>query len=152
MKRIIAFDIGANMAVAWNGPLDGFTVEHQKFESIREHRAGATLLWLTRQFRLIKFMEPKIDAVFYERPFARGDDATRCLWGLAGLIEATATNAGFPVVDMPPGTIKRWATGKGNATKEEMIGAAQIMGYDGTNEHEADCYLGLLYALENVNV
>lgn len=153
MRRIIAFDLGANMAFAASHPSGIAQTGHETFKGDRKTRAGATLLWVhkvLREQKAINWHPTQIDAVFYERPFARGMDATRSLWGLAGLVEAQATNAALPVVDMPPGTIKSWATGKGHATKEEMIAAAQIMGYTGTNEHEADAFLGLQYALAEV--
>lgn len=143
---IIAFDLGSNMAVAVNRPRDGKIVAmSQKFVGNRELRACNTLEWLT-----LMFSEGKFDAVIYERPFARGQNATRSLWGLAGLIEATATRAGLPVVDIDPSTVKSWATGKGNANKEDMILAAKLAGYEGDNEHEADAYCLCGYALEKV--
>lgn len=149
--RVIAFDIGANLAVAHNlGAIPH--VQHETFDGIRAHRAGATLLFLHRLFREIKANKAfgKPDAVVYEQPFARGEAATRSLWGIAGLIEATATNAGFGVVSVTPTEIKKFACGKGKAEKDEMISAAHMLGYEGANEHEADAWCLLHYAEVNL--
>lgn len=142
--KIIALDLGSHMALVHNG-MDIPIVDSYHFEGPRAHRMGATLRWLHKRFTQIK-VACSIDLVVYERPFGRGMDATRCSWGIAGLIEAAATNNGWPVTDMDPQTIKKFATGKGRAEKEVMIAAARKMGYTGWDEHEADAYCLLKYA------
>jgi hypothetical protein len=42
---------------------------------------------------------------------------------------------------MSPADLKRFATGKGQIDKTEMVSAARRMGYDGYHEDEADSYL-----------
>lgn len=144
--RIAAFDLGANMSVAHNlYGSDDPRVSHQLFKGTRVQRAGATWLWLHELFDGFTRIGG-LDAVVIERPFARGMDATRSLWGIAGLIEAAANVAGYPVFDYSPGEIKKWATGSGNAEKDAMILAAFTMGYQGENEHEADAFCLLRFA------
>lgn len=137
--NVVAFDLGSHMACAWSP----YLVTSQEFKGNREKRCGDTLIWLHRIFRDLKPM--KIDAAVYEQPFARGEHATRSLWGIAGLIEATATNAGLPVISIVPTTIKKWATGDARAEKPAMISAAQVMGYPGNDEHEADAWCLMRY-------
>jgi Holliday junction resolvasome RuvABC endonuclease subunit len=144
--KIIAFDLGQNFAWATN--VGATRSSHSILDGPRAHRFGKLLGLLP-----ILFEHQNYDAVIYETPFARGRDATRSLWGYAGIIEACASEAGFPVVDCAVTTLKKFATGNGRASKEEMIAAAQAMGYRGSNEHEADAYCLLLYGeanLENV--
>jgi Holliday junction resolvasome RuvABC endonuclease subunit len=90
-----------------------------------------------------------LDLVVYETPFARGRDATRCGWGSAGVIEAAASLAGLPVIDVAVATIKKFATRDGRASKDMMVRAAQRLGYQGSNEHEADAFWLLKYTEEN---
>ncbi len=45
---------------------------------------------------------------------------------------------------MPVGTIKKHATGKGNAGKEDMIASAQARGHNPTDDNEADA-IALVY-------
>ncbi len=47
-----------------------------------------------------------------------------------------------PFVDVPPSTLKKYATGKGNAGKDEMIAAAiRRFDFGGCDNNEADAYL-----------
>ena len=149
--KIIALDIGSNMAFAHN-VLPSLSVHSREFKGPRHERAAATQEWLESWFALVQ-EHGTADVVVYERPFNRGLDATRCGWGLAGIIEAAATRAGMAVLDVENGTVKRFALGKRDirgATKADMIAAAQLMGYTGDNEHEADAWCLLQYAMEKV--
>jgi Holliday junction resolvasome RuvABC endonuclease subunit len=141
--RIIAFDLGKNFAWAWRYPAGHFCTGHVVLEGIRSHKLGM----------LARLLPPILgygyDLVIYETPFARGRDATRTLWGIAGVIEAAATNASIACVDASTPTIKKFAGGHGRASKEDMIAAAQKLGYQGTNEHEADAVCLLAYAEAN---
>ena len=144
--NILTFDLGSHMAVANN--LWGFPqVEAATFDGNRQDRAAATLEWLQEMARASGAI---LDAVVYERPFARGMHATRSLWGIAGLIEAVFAPI-CAVVDITPGQIKEWATGNGKASKEDMIARAQALGYNGSDEHEADAWVLLHYAEANLS-
>lgn len=156
--KIIALDLGSNMALAHNG-MDVAICDHLVATGPRAHRAGAIMGWLDLRFRQIE-RACSIDLVVYERPFARGFDATRCGWGLAGIVEALATKYSWAVTDQTPQSIKKFAIG-GRARvkmtsaerrkaaadeKQLMIEAARRMGYTGHNEHEADAFCLLKYA------
>jgi Holliday junction resolvasome RuvABC endonuclease subunit len=95
---------------------------------------------------------PEIDTVVYERPFARGLDATRSLWGMAGVVEAVATRHDCGVLDILPTTIKKWATGSGNAKKEDMILWAAAQGFNGLDEHAADALALYRYTKANIRI
>lgn len=149
--KLIHFDIGSNMALAHNGMGDdAIIVESKTFAGNRQERAAATLRWLLKRFKEMKAEGVEFDAVHYERPFARGQAATRSLWGVAGVLEAAAAISGWPTLDSTPVEIKKFATGNAKASKEDMISAARKVGYRGHNEHEADAYLGLRYAIQYV--
>ena len=142
--RIIAFDLGRNFA--WAGNVGGLSFYHVELHGgSRAHRLGFLINYLSKVLSWKGY-----DVAVYETPFARGRDATRSLWGIAGIIEACATNAGLPVVDVAVPTIKKFATGHGKASKDQMIKAAQRMGYKGSNEHEADAVCLLRYAEANL--
>ncbi|MEY3082847.1 MAG: hypothetical protein RJA94_2832, partial [Pseudomonadota bacterium] len=49
---------------------------------------------------------------------------------------------------MSVGTIKRFATGKGNADKQAMIAAVRERGFESADDNEADAIAILLWALE----
>ena len=129
--NILALDLGQYMAAMGTGigPMS------RHFDGNRVERAAQTLVWLDE----LKFKCGRHgwDVVIYERPFVRGGHATRALWGLAGLIEAVFGGSAA-IMDLTPGSIKKWATGHGGASKEPMQTAAMLFGYPDLNEHEAD--------------
>lgn len=163
--KIIHFDIGSNMAFAHNGCGDVIVTEHFVATGARQERAAQTLRWLARRAKEMKEAGVVFNLCHYERPFSRGFDATRCGWGLAGMIEAVF-GGNCVVLDSTPQSIKSFALDKIGrvpsrsktkmkacdreaAARQEklwMIEAAQVMGYEGENEHEADSYCGLKYA------
>lgn len=145
--RIIAFDLGRNFAYAHNITNGSPKAVHKVLPGeTRAHRFGALTTWLEEIFAGL----PELDAVVYETPFARGRDATRSLWGYAGIIEARASLARLPVVDVAVPTIKKFAALHGKASKNDMLAAARTFGYEGDDEHEADAVCLLKYAEANL--
>ena len=55
---------------------------------------------------------------------------------------------GVPYEGVPVGTIKRHATGKGNAPKQAMIDAARAKGFSPEDDNEADAIAILLWAID----
>lgn len=158
--KIIHYDLGTNMAFAHNGCGDVVICERFVASGSRQQRAAQTLAWLQQRHAEIKAAGITFDVAHYERPFARGFDATRCGWGLAGLIEGFH-GGDCVVLDSTPQSIKSFALGKAPARKKmtskekriasiaeklKLIEVAQALGYYGDNEHEADAFLGLKYA------
>lgn len=158
--RILALDLGSFSALAYPVPGGPPYVTSCKFNAGRETTA-ATLgrvkmerpeiiacfwNWLGTHLRSAKGGGMPFDTIIYERPFARGQAATRMLWGMAGVVEALAHANGAAVLDATPGEIKKWSTGQGSAEKTTMIDAAGFMGYRGDNEHEADAWCLLRFA------
>lgn len=143
--RIAAFDLGTTWACAHNLPSAPVAyVWWGKKEGARPQKLGAcTLDWGNL---LTMFSHHGLEVVVYERPFARGQAATRMLWGMAGILEGAAHNAGLPILDITPAEIKKWAASNGHATKGDMMDAAIGLGYAGDNEHEADAYCLLKFA------
>lgn len=106
------------------------------------------LLWLDK---VLEHGAPAVgpyELISFERPFVRGQAATRMLWGIAGVIEALAYKHGCKVYDATPAEIKYASTGNGHASKEQMIEAAVKYGYGALNDHEADA-LHLYHMVEN---
>jgi Holliday junction resolvasome RuvABC endonuclease subunit len=53
-----------------------------------------------------------------------------------------------PYQGVPVGTIKKHATGKGNANKAAMIAATKAKGFNPADDNEADAIAILLWAIE----
>lgn len=61
---------------------------------------------------------------------------------LGGCVRFLLHRLGIPWVDVPPSTLKKYATGKGNSPKDAMIAAAiRRFGFAGCDNNEADAYL-----------
>jgi Holliday junction resolvasome RuvABC endonuclease subunit len=58
---------------------------------------------------------------------------------LGGVIRLMLHDLGVPTVDIPPASVKKYATGKGNANKNDMLLAAvKRLNYEGNSNDEAD--------------
>ena len=62
--------------------------------------------------------------------------------GLGEIVRFKLWKAEVPYVDVAPSCLKKWATGKGNAGKDEMIAAAiRKYGFEGCDNNEADSFM-----------
>ena len=103
-----------------------------------------------RMRRLLLDVQP--DAVVYEQVMRHmGTHAAHRYGGYVALLQLACqtcfSRGAVEVIGVPVGTIKKYATGKGNAPKNAMIDAARLMGYDPPNHDAADAACILEYAL-----
>lgn len=71
--------------------------------------------------------------------FGSNNRSAREIGGLGWVVRVALTEAGIPWCEVPPSTLKKYATGKGNAGKVEMVVAArERLGYGGHDDNEAD--------------
>ena len=86
------------------------------------------------------------DFVVYEEQFVRGDAATRCLYGVVGVIESVAIMCGAGVMPVPQGTLRSWAALQGADPQlkgKELYAVVAALYDDGlasrkVSEHEMD--------------
>lgn len=75
----------------------------------------------------------------YSMGTARQASHAHGLGELGGVVRVALFEAGIAYVDVPPACVKKLATGKGNANKNEVFSAAiRRLGYGGTSTDEAD--------------
>ena len=82
-----------------------------------------------------------------------GTDAAHCYGGIVAHLQAWCEEKKIPYSGVPVGTIKKHATGKGNADKETMIQAAKKLWepeVEVENSDEADALFLLRYACQNI--
>ena len=77
-----------------------------------------------------------------------GVDAAHVYGGLMATLTAWCEQRAVPYVGAPVGTIKKHATGRGNADKGAMIAAAQARGFNPADDDEADALALLHWAIE----
>ena len=75
-----------------------------------------------------------------------GTDAAHIYGGFLGSLSSWCEEHEIPYEGVPVGTIKRHATGKGNANKDAMIAAARARGFDPADDNEADALALLAWA------
>lgn len=147
--KILALDLGSTTGWAFVEDDKVLNFGEQYFPGDRPARLFKFHDWYHR-----KIHEFTPEVVIFERPFCRGLHATRSLWGAAGIVEAETYGQGLPSLDIVPSTLKKWATGSGRASKDDMIVAAEtLIDYSVSEvlgEHEADAIILGLYAAENI--
>jgi crossover junction endodeoxyribonuclease RuvC len=84
-----------------------------------------------------------VDVVAIEEyAFSRADAYAHELGELGGIVRLTLWQRRIPYVDIPPASLKRFATGKGNASKDEVLAAAiRRFEFEGSNNNEADAWI-----------
>jgi Holliday junction resolvasome RuvABC endonuclease subunit len=87
--------------------------------------------------------------VFEEVRAHAGTDAAHIYGGFLGHLSSWCEERGVAYEGVPVGTIKRFATGRGNADKAAMVAAMQARGFAPADDNEADAIALLLWATES---
>ncbi len=103
--------------------------------------------WLNEMLQLCG---GKIDVIVYEQAHHRGGAATACCVGLVTEVLAFAAENNIEVMSVHSGSLKKWATGNGRASKADMIKAAQKRGWDPEDDNQADATLLLEYTVSSL--
>lgn len=125
--RIIGLDMATTTGFAFVNTLDDDDVYSS---GIWVYKDGNKPLCLEE--RLFHFkddlcrlcLEVDVDAVVYEQAHHRGGPATRSGLGMETVLRLTCWEHEIPVFPVHSGTLKKHATGSGNASKEDMCRAA----------------------------
>ena len=160
---LLALDLGTTTGWALrsaNGPVaHGFvSFKSQRFEGggMRYLRFGRWLddmLALTGSESDAPTDSAVIGAVYFEEVRRHlGVDAAHVYGGLLATLTAWCERHQIPYQGVPVGTIKRHATGKGNAGKAEVIAAMKALGHPVTDDNEADALALLHWAIDTQEV
>lgn len=145
---ILALDLGTTTGWALMGR-DGSIVSGT--ESFKPHRfegGGMRFLRFKRWLTELKQTSNGIDAVYFEEVRRHlGVDAAHAYGGFMAHLTAWCEHHQIPYQGVPVGTIKKHTTGKGNASKDEMIAAMKALGHSPSDDNEADALALLHYAL-----
>jgi hypothetical protein len=155
---ILALDLGTTTGWALrsaNGPVaHGFvSFKSQRFEGggmryLRFGRWLADMLALSGSQTGSQTNLAGIGTIYFEEVRRHlGVDAAHVYGGLLATLTAWCEHHQIPYQGVPVGTIKRHATGKGNAGKAEVIAAMKALGHPVTDDNEADALALLHWAL-----
>jgi len=147
--KLLAIDQGTvtGWAAQANGELYYGT---QDFTPKRGESAGMRFLrfggWLWEMNELVG----GIEAIIHEQPHHRGGAAAQVALGLTAKIQEFAAKHNCEVTMVHASRLKKWATGKGNASKAEMIARCVELGHKPETDDEADALLMLFYFLDRL--
>lgn len=134
---LLALDIGTTTGFAIGKP-GAVTTGTWSFKPHRHEGGGMRYLRFLRQITEIHDLLSVDEVVYEEVRRHLGTDAAHVYGGLLGQLTAFCEERAIPYRGVPVGTIKSFATGKGNASKEAMIAAAKSWGYEPADDNEAD--------------
>ena len=149
LRCVIALDLGTTTGWALRG-FDGLiTSGTASFKPGRYDGGGMRYLRFTNWLTELDRLSGPIAAIWFEEVRNhKGVDASHVYGGLMASLTSWGELRGIPYEGVPVGTIKRHATGHGNAPKEAMIAAARARGYRPTDDNEADAIAILHWAIE----
>lgn len=137
--------VSLDLSLTASGVADSRTMDSRVISPPRGLSEGARLLYLQKA---IDQATAGADLVVREG-YAMGTKNmahVRSIGELGGVVRLTLHCRNRPLVEIPPSTLKKFATGKGNAPKEAMLQAAwQRLGYTGHDNNVSDA-LWLLQA------
>jgi len=148
-NTVLALDLGTTTGWAIRG-FDGLiTSGTVSFKPSRYDGGGMRYLRFTNWLTEIDRLSGPIAAIYFEEVRRHvGTDAAHVFGGLLAVLTSWGELRGIPYQGVPVGTIKKHATGKGNAPKQAMIDAARARGFSPADDNEADAIAILLWALE----
>ena len=145
---ILALDLGTQTGWALACRDGHITSGSQSFKPQRFEGGGMRFLRFKRWLTDIKQCNDGIDQVVFEEVRRHiGVDAAHAYGGFMGQLTAWCEHHQIPYQGIPVGTIKKHATGKGNAGKAEMIEAAKARGFDPVDDNHADALALLDWAM-----
>ncbi len=149
MDAILAFDLGTQ--TGWALLTEGRVFSgSESFHTSRFSGGGMRFLRFRHFLDSLK-QKADIKAVYFEEVRRHlGVDAAHIYGGFLAHLTAWCEDHEIPYQGVGVGTIKRHATGKGNASKEEIITAIKVKGFNPVDDNEADSLALLLWAQDNM--
>ncbi len=137
MTNILTLDLGTTTGFAVGRP-GASSSGSWPLKPARGESAGMRGVKFIRQLDKLQ-SELGISFVFYEEVKRHaGTYAAQVYGGLAQTLMTWCVQNNVEYAGVPVGTIKKWATGKGNADKAAMMNAARCWGYEPGDDNEAD--------------
>jgi Holliday junction resolvasome RuvABC endonuclease subunit len=148
--NVLALDLGSKTgyAIEKDGRITAGT------KKLKHGRHASGLRFLDFRNWLIETIEAyNIYIVFFERVYGhKGTAAAHVYGGFMYTLATVCEEKHVRCVGIPVGTIKKFATGKGNATKEEMISVARVCGFNPVDDNEADALAILFTGLNGLKI
>lgn len=147
-RTVLALDLGTT--TGWASLVQG--IVHSGTVTFRTGRYdGGGMRYLRFQTWLEGLAEDTggVAAIYFEEVRRHiGTDAAHIYGGFLATLTAWCERKGVAYQGVPVGTVKRFATGKGNADKQAVLAAMRSRGFNPADDNEADALAILLWAME----
>lgn len=148
---ILALDLGTKTGWSFlkNAKITSGTKD---FKGSRFSGGGMRFL-LFKNFLESLNKDNEVNIVFFEEIRRhKGVDAAHVYGGFLSHLTAWCEEKSIPYKGVGPAAIKKFVTGKGNASKQEVIESIKHMGFDPEDDNEADSLALLLLARQNIRI
>ncbi len=150
---ILALDLGTTTGWALRGSDGHITSGSESFRPQRFEGGGMRYLRFRRWISEIQESVSEIQFLYFEEVRRHvGVDAAHAYGGFLATLTAWCEYHQIPYQGVPVGTIKKHATGKGNASKDEMVASIRSRGHQPADDNEADALALLHWAIETQEV
>lgn len=138
-QKILALDLGTK--TGWAIKLENSLIKSgtEPFNPQRFEGGGMRYLRFTKWLEDLNQLSGGINQIYFEEVRRHiGVDAAHAYGGFLAHLSSWCENRQIPYLGIPVGTIKKHITGKGNAGKAEIIGGVKKLGFDPSDDNEAD--------------
>ena len=152
-STILALDLGTTTGWALRSSDGAITSGSAGFRPQRFEGGGMRFLRFKRWLAELKDMTGGIHALYFEEVRRHvSTDAAHAYGGFLATLTAWCEHHQIPYQGVPVGTIKKHATGKGNASKDDVLSAMRALGHAPTDDNEADALALLRWAIASQEV
>lgn len=145
---LLALDLGTTTGWALRDSDGHITSGSESFRPQRFEGGGMRFLRFKRWLEELRQHTGGIGALYFEEVRRHAStDAAHAYGGFLATLTAWCEHHQIPYQGVPVGTIKKHATGKGNAAKDAMIAAMRAAGHAPCDDNEADALALLRWAV-----
>lgn len=150
---ILALDLGTTTGWALRETSGHIISGSESFRPQRFEGGGMRFLRFKRWLTEIQQSCGGIDCLHFEEVRRHvSTDAAHAYGGFLATLTAWCEHHQIPYQGVPVGTIKKHATGRGNAGKTDVIAAVRARGHAPVDDNEADALALLHWAIEQHNL
>lgn len=143
--NILALDLGTTTGFALS-PTHGSIVSGVwNNKGGRYEGGGMRYLRFRNRLDEMQKLAPLESVYFEEVRRHNGTDAAHVYGGMLGILTSWCEVHAIPYSGVPVQTIKKFITGRGNASKEQVVASVAALGYRPADDNEADAIALLLY-------
>jgi Holliday junction resolvasome RuvABC endonuclease subunit len=144
----LALDLGTHTGWALRQQDHSITSGTEPFSPRRFEGGGMRYLRFKHWLQELRRTAGELHAVYFEEVRRHaGVDAAHAYGGFLAHLSAWCEHHRIPYQGVPVGTIKKHATGKGNASKDAMVAAMRALGHQPVDDNEADALALLHWAI-----